>query len=40
MKKDILSYPEVRRKSFAKRRTLIDMPDLVELPKSSYAAFL
>jgi len=40
MTKDILSYPDVRRRSFAKRHTLIDMPDLVELPKSSYSAFL
>ena len=40
MMKDILSYPEIRRKSFAKRFSMIDMPDLVELPKTSYSAFL
>ena len=40
MTKDILSYPEIRRKSFAKRFSMIDMPDLVELPKTSYSAFL
>ena len=40
MTKDILSDPQIRRKSFAKRLNTIDMPDLVELPKKSYAAFL
>jgi len=40
MMKEILSYPEIRRKSFAKRFSMIDMPDLVELPKTSYSAFL
>ncbi len=37
---DILSDPQIRRKSFAKKQAEIEMPDLVELPKKSYAAFL
>jgi len=40
MTKSILSDPQIRRKSFAKRQTTLEMPDLVELPKKSYTAFL
>lgn len=40
MTNDILSYPQNRRKSFAKRREIYEIPDLVELPKLSYRAFL
>ncbi|MEA3223350.1 MAG: DNA-directed RNA polymerase subunit beta, partial [Thermodesulfobacteriota bacterium] len=37
---DILSDPKVRRKDFAIMAKLVDMPDLVELPKRSYSDFL
>jgi len=37
---DILSDPKIRRKDFAIRAKLVDMPDLVELPKRSYSDFL
>ncbi|MGC9325513.1 MAG: DNA-directed RNA polymerase subunit beta [Desulfomonilia bacterium] len=37
---NILLNPQVRRKSFARRQTLLDIPDLVELPKKSYSTFL
>jgi DNA-directed RNA polymerase subunit beta len=40
MIENILLNPQMRRKNFAKRQTILDIPDLVELPKSSYSAFL
>mgnify|MGYP001766287497 FL=1 len=40
MIEEILLDPQVRRKSFAKRQAILDIPDLVELPKKSYSAFL
>jgi DNA-directed RNA polymerase subunit beta len=40
MIENILLNPQMRRKSFAKRQTILDIPDLVELPKSSYSFFL
>jgi DNA-directed RNA polymerase subunit beta len=40
MRENILLNPQMRRKNFAKRQTLLDIPDLVELPKSSYSSFL
>ena len=40
MIESILLNPQLRRKNFGKRQTVLDIPDLVELPKSSYAAFL
>ncbi|HHO76668.1 MAG TPA: DNA-directed RNA polymerase subunit beta [Deltaproteobacteria bacterium] len=40
MIEEILLNPQVRRKSFAKRQDIIDIPDLVELPKRTYSAFL
>ncbi|MGD0211309.1 MAG: DNA-directed RNA polymerase subunit beta, partial [Desulfomonilia bacterium] len=40
MIESILLNPQLRRKNFGKRQTVLDIPDLVELPKSSYSAFL
>jgi DNA-directed RNA polymerase subunit beta len=40
MIEEILLNPQVRRKSFAKRQDIVDIPDLVELPKKSYSTFL
>ena len=40
MIENILLNPQMRRKNFAKRQTILDIPDLVELPKSSYSSFL
>ena len=40
MIESILLNPQLRRKNFVKRQTVLDIPDLVELPKTSYAAFL
>ncbi|HPP80831.1 MAG TPA: DNA-directed RNA polymerase subunit beta [Deltaproteobacteria bacterium] len=40
MRESILLDPHTRRKNFGKRQTALEMPDLVELPKSSYSAFL
>jgi len=40
MIEEILLNPQVRRKSFAKREAVVDIPDLVELPKKSYSTFL
>jgi DNA-directed RNA polymerase subunit beta len=40
MIEEILLDPQVRRKSFAKRQAILEIPDLVELPKKSYSAFL
>jgi len=40
MIEEILLDPQLRRKSFAKREEILDIPDLVELPKKSYIAFL
>ncbi len=40
MKESILLNPHMRRRNFGKRQTALEMPDLVELPKSSYSAFL
>ena len=40
MIENILLNPQLRRKNFAKRQTVLDIPDLVELPKSSYSTFL
>jgi DNA-directed RNA polymerase subunit beta len=40
MIESILLDPHMRRKNFGKRQTALEMPDLVELPKSSYSSFL
>ena len=40
MIEQILLDPQLRRKSFAKREEILEIPDLVELPKKSYSAFL
>ncbi len=40
MIEEILLNPQIRRKSFAKRQDIVDIPDLVELPKKSYSTFL
>ncbi len=40
MIEEILLNPQVRRKSFARRLDIVDIPDLVELPKKSYSGFL
>jgi DNA-directed RNA polymerase subunit beta len=40
MIEEILLNPQLRRKSFAKRQDIVDIPDLVELPKKSYSTFL
>jgi DNA-directed RNA polymerase beta subunit len=40
MIESILLNPQLRRKNFGKRPTTLEIPDLVELPKSSYSTFL
>ncbi|MCU0577650.1 MAG: DNA-directed RNA polymerase subunit beta [Desulfobacterota bacterium] len=40
MIESILLNPQLRRKNFGKRQTTLEIPDLVELPKSSYSTFL